>query len=136
MEAKVRTLWIIWAALFSALAANVALARIASVHAAPNPLLIEVISLVAASEVFVIVLLRRKLVVPALTLLATQPGDTGALARWQSGQIATWGLSTCIAMYGLILRYLGFDFRQLLPFFIGGCALMLFYTPRQPAVSS
>ena len=132
MEAKVRTLWIIWAALLVAMSGTIVLSRLANVHATPNPVVIRVISLVAASEVFVIVLLRRKLVVPALTLLATQPGDRGALARWQSGQIATWGLSTCIAIYGLILRYLGFDFRQLLPFFIAGCALMLFYTPRQP----
>jgi hypothetical protein len=135
LETKVRSLWIIWAALFAATAATIVLSRLAVGHATPNPVVIQVISLVAASEVIVIVLLRRKLVVPALTLLGTQPDDPSALARWQSGYIATWALSVCIALYGLVLRYLGFDFRQLLPFFIAGCALMVFYTPCPPVIT-
>jgi hypothetical protein len=35
-------------------------------------------------------------------------------------------------LFGLVLRFLGCNFQQSVPFYIGGFVLLFFFRPRQP----
>ena len=109
MESTQRLMWIIWISLLIAMAAYTALCFFAVVQATPSPILLRAMSLVAAAEVLVLFVMRRKLLVPAVALLSSQSEDATALARWKTGNIVTWALSLSIALYGLVLRYMGFQ---------------------------
>jgi hypothetical protein len=135
MEAALRTLKIIWGALLSAVLVYVYLCAIASVKALPNPVLFRGIVIVAAGEVVVLFLLRQRLLTQATEVLRTQPDDNSALGKWRSGNILSWALGLSIALYGLVLRYMGFDFRQVVPFFAVGFCLILLLPPRRPTAA-
>jgi hypothetical protein len=42
----------------------------------------------------------------------------------------TYCLSEAIALYGMVLHFLGFGLSQIVPFFIAGLGLIIFYWPR------
>jgi len=132
MDSTLRMLLVTWLTLLAAIGGYTTLCFFAVVHVTPSPVMIRAISIVAASEVIVLFVLRRKSVLPAAATLSIQAEDVAALARWKTGQIVTWALSLSIALYGLVLRYIGFSFPQTAPFFIAGFVLMLFYLPRRP----
>jgi len=100
---------------------------------APKSVVLLVIAALALGLVAVIFFVRRKLITAAETVLASQPNDPAALARLRGGYIMIWAFTESIVLYGLVLRYLGFSFTQVTPFFVGGFALMLFMPPRRPA---
>jgi F0F1-type ATP synthase membrane subunit c/vacuolar-type H+-ATPase subunit K len=89
--------------------------------------------MLAVVAVAVIFLLRRKLVKSAEQILSVQPDDTAALARWRAGYLITYAFSEAIPLYGLVLHFMGFAFAQVLPFFVAGFVVILFYAPRLPA---
>jgi len=64
--------------------------------------------------------------------LASHPDDSLTLSHWKSGYIATYSLCEALALFGLILRFLGCNFQQSLPFYIGGFVLLFFFGPREP----
>jgi hypothetical protein len=66
------------------------------------------------------------------SMLAMRPGDALTLNRWRAGYIMTYALSEAIAMFGLVLRILGFSLSQVLSFYVAGFALLLFFGPRRP----
>ena len=132
MDAALRTLKIVWGVLLAAVLVYLYLCSIAKVQSAPNPVLLRPITVVAFSEVLVLFLLRRRVLMPATEVLRTQPEDQSALAKWRAGNIASWALSLSIALYGLVLRYTGFTLRQVLPFFAVGFCLILLLPPRRP----
>jgi hypothetical protein len=90
------------------------------------------IAFVSMSEVVLLFFFRRKLVLQSEPLLASEPYEPAVVARWRTGYIITWALSLSIALYGLVLRYLGFTFSQVAPFFVAGFVLILFFAPRRP----
>jgi len=132
MESAQRMMWILWFSLLIAMAGYTVLCFFANVRTIPNPMMLRAMSIVAAAEVVALFVLRRKMLVPAMALLSSHSEDAAALARWKTGHILTWALSLSVALYGLVLRYLGFTFSQVAPFFIAGFILMLFYFPRRP----
>ncbi|HET9409438.1 MAG TPA: hypothetical protein VFO39_19505 [Candidatus Sulfotelmatobacter sp.] len=97
-----------------------------------NPVLFKAISLVAVSLVVAIAVIRRILVAPADARLASQPGDPIALARWRQGHVTIFALCEAVALYGLVLHFLGGSLFQILPFFACGLTLMLFFAPKAP----
>ncbi len=90
-------------------------------------LVLALTSVVIAAAVFV---LRHKVLAPSAALAATQPEDTKALSLWRTAHIDMWALCEVIAMYGLLLRYLGFTVAQAAPFFVCGFVLILALGPR------
>ena len=133
MEATLRQLRIIWLALFVAIFAYAGLASRAVVHQAPNPMVFRAIVGLAVLEVLALFVLRRKYVLQAAPLLSNEGENATAIARWRTGHILVWSLSLSVGLYGLVLRYIGFDFRQVSIFFVAGIALMLFLVPRRPS---
>ncbi len=78
---------------------------------------------------------RRRFVSSSELVLVTQADDPAALGRWRAGYIVIWALCEAIILYGLLLRFLGSSFVQVLPFLIAGFTLLLFFSPRRPAES-
>jgi len=91
-----------------------------------NPVIYRVLTLLAAALVTVIFLVRKTFVYPAQVRLE----DPKLLARWRTGYLITYVLAEAIALYGLVLHFLGFSLLQISPFLIGGFLLVLFLGPR------
>ena len=105
---------------------------IGSVPRLNNPVLFYVLSLVTITIVGVILVVRRTLVLQSAAALATRPNDTATLNRWRAGHIMTYALSEAIAIFGLVLRLIGFSLSQVWSFYIAGFILLLFFGPRRP----
>jgi len=73
------------------------------------------------------------LILQSEATLRTGATDVGTLNRWRSGYIVTYALSESLALFGLILRFMGFNLVQVAPFYLAGFILMLFFGPRQPS---
>ena len=73
----------------------------------------------------VIFVVRRTLVFRSAERLAVRPDDSLTLSHWRTGYIVTYALCEGLALFGLILRFVGCSFQQSLPFYIGGFVLLL-----------
>ena len=100
---------------------------------APDPVLYFALTGVAISTVVAIAVLRRVLVQRSERLLIKEPTNPAAMMRWRAGYIFTYALSESVALCGLVLRILGFDLIQILPFYAVALILMMFFNPRRPA---
>jgi hypothetical protein len=96
----------------------------------PNPLLLRALGFLAIIEVVLIFIIRRIQVFPSEAALESQPEDAKALVRWKAGYIVTYALSLSIAMYGLVLHFLGFGLPEVAPFLLAGLALIAFLGPK------
>ena len=99
---------------------------------APNPTLFYALSFLSISTVGSILVVRRTLVFQSETLLREDPDDLVTLARWRAGYIVTYALCEVLALFGLVLRMLGFSLAQVWPYYISGFVLMLFLGPKLP----
>jgi hypothetical protein len=70
------------------------------------------------------------MVLPAEAILQSQPQDAKALARLRQGYLVTYALCLSIALYGLVLHFVGFSISQIAPFFVAGLALIVFLGPK------
>ncbi len=89
-------------------------------------------TVIAISTIMAIMAVRRVLVLRAERTLATQPLDAAARQRWRAGYIVTYALSETVALYGFVLRMMGFSLSQVLPFYAVSLILMMFFSPRRP----
>jgi len=135
VEGALRTLKIIWGALLAAVLAYACLCSIAKVHSAPNRFLLVPFGVVALLEVAVLFFLRQRVLGSATAVLGSQPDDPAALAKWRAGNIISWAFGASIGLYGVVLRYTGFSFREVIPFLIAGFCLILFLAPRRPIMT-
>jgi len=83
----------------------------------------------AVTELLLLVVFRKLMVGKAEQVLRTNPEDHAAAQRWLSGQILTLALAEAIALYGLVLRFLGASRLESMPFGILGIALMIVFRP-------
>jgi F0F1-type ATP synthase membrane subunit c/vacuolar-type H+-ATPase subunit K len=109
--------------------------RVGTVPQLNHPVLFYVLSLVTITIVGVILVVRRTLVLQSAAALAARPNDAATLGRWRTGHIMTFALSEAVAIFGLVLRLLGFSLSQVASFYVAGFILLLFFGPRRPAVS-
>jgi F0F1-type ATP synthase membrane subunit c/vacuolar-type H+-ATPase subunit K len=91
-----------------------------------NPVIYRVLTVLAAALVAGIFLVRKTFVYRAQTSLQ----DPKLLARWRTGYLITYLQAEAIALYGLVLHFLGFSLLQISPFLIGCFLLVLFLGPR------
>jgi hypothetical protein len=101
--------------------------------ASANPTLSYVLTTVGVAVVGMILVVRRTLVLRSAITLAEKPEDGLTLNHWKTGYIATYALCETLALFGLILRFMGFGFQQSVPFYVGGFVLLFFFGPRQPS---
>lgn len=99
-------------------------------HTKPNPVLLYALAAFACGEVLTIFILRWILVSRSEQLLAENPGDQKALARWKIGYLGMYAVALSVAIYGLLLHFLGFELLHVVPFFAGGALFILILPPR------
>lgn len=98
----------------------------------PNLATYYVASFVSIGVVGAILVLRRTLLANFEAQLCAKPEDAGLLARWRAGYIVMYALCESLAVFGLVLRVLGFQLSQIWTFYLSSFGLMLFFGPRQP----
>jgi len=108
---------------------------VGSIPKLSNPTLFYALSLATITIVGVILVVRRTLVLQSAVTLATRPNDLATLNRWRAGYVMTYALSEAIAMFGLLLRLIGFTLSQVASFYIAGFILLLFFGPRRPVTA-
>lgn len=80
----------------------------------------------------IIFVVRRTLVFRAEASLATQSEDPLSMGQWRTGYIATYALCEALALFGLVLRFLGGNLQQSMPYYLGGFILLLFFRAQIP----
>ena len=99
----------------------------------PNASLFRVITILALSMAIIVFAVWRIRVLPAGRTLTSRPNDAGALFRWRQGYLITYVFSQAIALYGVVLHFMGNPLLRVLPFFIAAFVLMLVLRPQPPA---
>ncbi|HXU17158.1 MAG TPA: hypothetical protein VN708_18635 [Terriglobales bacterium] len=132
MESARRGLQIVRLAMLISIALYFGMVRMIPSHASPNPLIFRVLAIFAFANLGALVWLRKLLVATPCEVLRSRPEDAAALGKWKSGQLITWALGESIALYGLILHFLGFSMGPVIPFFLTGALLILLFPPRLP----
>jgi len=102
---------------------------------AVDPSLSYVFTTAGVAIVGVIFVVRRTLVLRSAESLAAHPDDSLILNHWKSGHIATYALCDALALFGLVLRFMGFNFQQSLPYYIGAFVMLFFFGPQEPVSS-
>lgn len=100
-----------------------------------DPSLSYIFSTASVAIVGIIFVVRRTLVLRSAESLATHPDDPVTLRHWKSGYIATYALCEALALFGLILRIMGFQLQQSLLYYISGFVLLYFFGPGEPALT-
>jgi hypothetical protein len=98
-----------------------------------DPSLSYLFTTLGVAIVGVIFVVRRTMVLRAGESLATRPEDTLSLKQWRTGYLATDALCEALALFGLILRFLGGPVQQSVPYYLGGFVLLWFFRPKLPA---
>jgi len=134
MDNVKRTLNMIRAALIFAIAIYMFIGeRVAVGTVGPvNAMLFQILAVVAVVNIVVILIVRHSMVMPALVVLQRDPGDSAASRRWRGGYIVTYALCEAIALYGFVLRIMGFSYRMIVPFYLASFILLIFLSPRVP----
>jgi len=100
---------------------------------AVDPRLTYVFTTIAVAVVGMIFVVRRTLVLRSAESLASHPDDALPLNHWRTGYIATYALCEALAVLGLLLRFLGYNLQESLPYYLGGFVLLFFFRARTPA---
>src|SRR6476660_7106978 len=132
VNASLKRLQTIRFALLGSIVLYFLLCLYAPVRSEGSPDMLKVLALTSGVIAAAVFVLRGKVLVPSAALAATQPDDANTLSLWRTAHIVMWALCEVIAMYGLLLRYLGFPVAYAAPFFAGGFLLILFLGPRRP----
>ena len=135
MDAAVRIVQMIRAALMVSIVLYALVGEMVgrSLNSTPDNSIYFGITVAAVITVALIVVMRRVLVLPAEGVLARQAGDQVALGRWRTGYVVTYALSETVALFGLVLRFLGFTLSHVATFYVVGLILMMFFGPRRPS---
>ena len=132
MDSSLRRLQTIRFALLGNIVLYFLLSLYSPARSGGSPQMFEILALTSAVISAAVFVLRGKVLGPSATLAALQPEDETARSLWRTAHIIMWALCEVIAMYGLLLRYLGSTVAQAAPFFAGGFILILLLGRRRP----
>jgi len=100
---------------------------------AQPPIVFYAITGVAISLIATILAIRRGRLAKLEKILSCDQEDIAALNPWRATYLLIFMACEAIALYGLVLRFLGFTFTQVASFYIAGFVLMLYFAPRRPS---
>jgi len=136
MKSALRTLRVLqWTMLGSIVLYGVVGEAVGSAGKSADPSLSYGFTTAGVALVGVIFVVRRTLVARSAENLGLHPDDPVTLRHWKSGYLTSYVLCEALALFGLALRFLGFNIQQSLPFYIGGFVLLFFFGPREPVHS-
>lgn len=132
MENTLRILRIIWGASVCSIFVCILIGEGVPHSSPPAIPMLQVFGFICVSEIVLIFVFRRMMVDKAAAALGSQPQDSSALARWRGGTIVTLVLCESVALFGFVLRMLGFSLSQAGTFYLAALVLMVFFLPRRP----
>ncbi len=132
MGVAFRTIRLIQAAMLVSIGIYVVVGEVASRQLTTDVKALYAISFASISLVGAILVVRKTLVLQSEAELRQKPGDPVTIARWRTGYIVTYALCEALALFGLVLRILGFTLAQVWPYYAGGFVLLLLFWPRRP----
>jgi hypothetical protein len=103
----------------------------ASATAPPDPVFLRSVAVMAVVAAGVAFWMRAKCLGPAFERLRMQADDAVALANWRKGVIVSDALAEGVVLFGVAIHFVGASNTQVIPFLLGGAALMLLWWPRQ-----
>ena len=135
MESARKITQLVRAAMLSAIVLYGVILKMLPAHpeSPPNPVIFNAIAVLAFVEIVVMLILRRIFVARASEVLRSQPEDTAALIRWRKGHLITYAFAEAIALYGIVLHFLGFPNVQASLYLLVGFFLILMSPPNRPS---
>jgi hypothetical protein len=97
----------------------------------PNPIAFYAFTAIAIAEVAAIFVMRRTLLSPTQTGAMAQPDAAKVSMNPGTALVVIYCLSEAVALYGLVLHFLGFSLSQVAPFFVAGFVLLFFFEPQR-----
>ena len=132
MGPAVKTVRLIQIAMLVSVGIYAVVGEVAGRHLNTNATVIYAISFASISVVGAILVVRKTMVLQSETELKAKPDDPVILARWKTGYFVTYALCEALALFGLVLRMLGFSLNQVWPYYAGSFVLLLLFWPRSP----
>ena len=132
MGTAVKTVRLIQIAMLVSVWIYAVVGEVAGRHLNTDATVIYAISFASISVVGAILVVRKTMVLQSEAELKTKPGDPVMLARWKTGYFVTYALCEALALFGLVLRILGFTLNQVWPYYAGSFVLLLLFWPRAP----
>lgn len=134
MEASLRLLRIVRIAMLASIMMYAYIANQFGPAPKPNqPVLFFIIAGLSVLMITSLFPIRRRIISRQEIVLAAHPEDVDALRRWRTGFLTIYCICEAVVLYGVVLRYIGFTFSQVIPFFLAGFGLMLFFSPKRPS---
>jgi hypothetical protein len=97
-----------------------------------NPLVPWILGVLAAADLSMAQVIRSRKLSLALETLRTKPDDVRALGQWRIGAIISVALASSVALFGLVLHFIGGSTWQVAPFMVAGAVAMLIWWPQGP----
>ncbi len=132
MGAALRTVRLIQIAMLVSIGMYVVVGEVAGRHLNTDATVLYAISFASISVVGAILVVRKTLVLQSEAELREKPGDPATLSRWKTGYIVTYSLCEALAVFGLVLRIMGFTLTHVWPYYAGSFVLLLLFWPRMP----
>jgi undecaprenyl pyrophosphate phosphatase UppP len=89
-------------------------------------IVIALVSLACINSTF---FFKRKYVDKAEVLIEKTPDDVRVQKKWLTGYFAIYALSFAVTLYGMMLHFLGAPATHVVPFYVVGAALVLWFRP-------
>ena len=132
MEKVLTNVRIIWLAFGVSIVLYVVIAVMIPSTITTRPIVGSAISLLAVITIGAVFFAKSALLKPAEHGLAAEPASAKAATRWQTAYLIAFTLTEVVALYGLVLHFLGFPLTNVLPFLGLGLALLGVFAPRVP----
>lgn len=101
---------------------------------APPPFIVYVLYALAASDVGIALIYRRKFSGPAREALRANPEEAPAAVNWMKGQMVPLPMALGVGLMGFAGRILGVSTLHAAPLFIAAVLLLLVLRPSEPAI--
>ena len=133
MPKRLRTLRAVQWSMLASILVYIVLGEVAGpLSRGVDPGLSYLFSTLAVGIVGAIFVVRRTLVERAAESLSEHPDDSLSLGHWSTGYFVTYALCEALALFGLVLRFMGSPMQHSLLFYIGGFVLLFFFRAREP----
>jgi hypothetical protein len=95
-----------------------------------SPTIVAALAVLSATDVMVAAVLRARNITPAIEALRTNPDDTLALGKWRSGIVSSFTHAETVALFGVLLKFLGASWTVAGPFFAVAVLLLVIWRPK------
>ena len=92
-----------------------------------------VLGLVGFLEIGLGFFLRSRFIEEAEAILQADPENQSAKQKWRTGNLLAFCFAETITLFGVVLKYLGYEWKIAGVFFGVGLLLLILWTPRQIA---